>query len=54
MSPLFYAVGASEGLDSDRKWIDMRYDPVLAKDERLVVTTMLLNQFTIRLFKANT
>ena len=40
---VFYAVGASEALNRYRKRIDLRHNSVLTKDERLVVTTVLLN-----------
>ena len=52
MSLLFYAVKPSdanltsvmdEGLNSYRKRINLRHNSVLTKNERLVVTTMLLD-----------
>ena len=51
MSLLFYAVKASGRLSNCyRKRIDLLNYTVLTKDERLVVTTMLLHNTTIRLF----
>jgi len=50
MSLLFYAVKASGILNSYRKRIDLLNYTVLTKDERLVVTTMLLDDFTIGYF----
>ena len=51
MSLLFNAVKASGRLlNCYRKRIDLLNYTVLTKDERLVVTTMLLHNTTIRLF----
>ena len=44
---LFYAVKASGMLNRNRKRIDLLNYTVLTKDERLVVTTMLLDDFTM-------
>ena len=41
-------VKASEYLYRYRKWIDLLNYTVLTKDERLVVTTMLFNNTTMR------
>ena len=46
----FYAVGSIERLNRYRKWIDLGHYTILTKDERLVVTTMLLHNSAERLF----
>ena len=47
---LFYTVKARDGLNRYRKRIDLLNYTVLTKDERLVVTTMLLDKFTMGYF----
>ena len=40
------------GLNSNRERVNVGYYAVLAEDERLVVTTVLLNKFTMGYFQA--
>ena len=47
----FHARGGSEGLYSYRKRVDVLHYAVLAENERLVVTTMLLNNATMGNFQ---
>ena len=50
----FNVSSGSERLYSYRKRVDVLHYAVLTKNERLVVTTMLLNNATVGLFEANT
>ena len=46
----FYAVGGSESLDGNREWIHVLHLTILTKNERLIVATMLFNNFTMVYF----